>query len=186
MLANRTTGALRRIAEVQGFHGFAIRESTRPEVLQDPGSGLSQLTSLMEIFYWQNEQGRCFLHEDPHHSWSRSTKALRTLESLSGVRATKTKQFGTFMTNCPPIKFYKSWKVVDFICHVSSERSATNTGGGHWSHRQYQSWTDCGRGVPRAEVLHMNLDEPQTTKTLDCHWTPSWWLMPSRRVEVHS
>ena len=30
-------------------------------------------------------------------------RALRTLESVSGARVTKTKQFGTFMTNCHPI-----------------------------------------------------------------------------------
>ena len=29
--------------------------------------------------------------------------AMRTLESLSGARVTKTKQCGTFMTNCHPI-----------------------------------------------------------------------------------
>ena len=66
-------------------------------------AGLSHLKSLMEICHWQSEQGRWFLHEDPHHSWSQNTKALRTLESLSGVRVTKTKHFGTFMTKCPPI-----------------------------------------------------------------------------------
>ena len=38
----------------------------------------------------------------------------------------------------------------DLVCHVSFARSATNTGGGHWSHWQYRSWTDCGRGVPQA------------------------------------
>ena len=48
----------------------------------------------MEIYRWQNEQGRWFLHEDPHHSWSQTTQALRTLEPLSGVRVTKTKHFG--------------------------------------------------------------------------------------------
>ena len=34
---------------------------------------------------------------------SRSTKALRTMESVSRGRVTKTKQFGSFMTNCSPI-----------------------------------------------------------------------------------
>ena len=24
----------------------------------------------------------------------------------------------------------------------------TNTGRSQWSHQQYRSWTDCGRGVP--------------------------------------
>ena len=43
------------------------------------------------------------MNEDPHRSWSQSTNALRTLESVSGARVTKTKQFGTFMTICHPI-----------------------------------------------------------------------------------
>ena len=30
-------------------------------------AGLCHLKSLMEIYHWQNEQGRCFLHEDPHY-----------------------------------------------------------------------------------------------------------------------
>ena len=82
--------------KVQGIRGFAIQQSTRPEVLQD---GLSHL-----ICHWKSEQGLWFfLHEDPHHSWSQSAKALRTLESVSGARATKTKQFGTFMTTCHPM-----------------------------------------------------------------------------------
>ena len=70
---------------------------------RDPKFSKSHLKSLMEIYHWQSEQGRWFLHEDPHHSWSQSTKALRTLESHSGARVTKTKQFGTFMTSCYPI-----------------------------------------------------------------------------------
>ena len=78
-------------------------------------AALSHLKSLMEIYHWQSEQGRWFLHEDPHHSWSQGTKALKNLESLSGVRVTKTKQFGTFMTKCLPI--------VDVL-----ESSSTNSG----------------------------------------------------------
>ena len=66
-------------------------------------AGLSHLKSLTQTYHCQNEQGRRFLHEDPHHSWSQNTKALRTLESLSGVRVTKTEQFGAFMTNWSPI-----------------------------------------------------------------------------------
>ena len=66
-------------------------------------AGMSHLKSLMKIYHWQNEQGRWFLREDPHHIWSQNTKALRTLESLSGVGVTMTKQFGAFMTNCSPI-----------------------------------------------------------------------------------
>ena len=65
-------------------------------------AGLTLLKSLMEIYHSQNEQGRWFLHEDPHHSWSQNTKALRCVESLSGVRLTKTKHFGAFMTTCSP------------------------------------------------------------------------------------
>ena len=57
----------------------------------------------MEIHHWQSEQGRWFGHEDPHHSWSQNTKALQTLNSVFGARVTKTKQIGTFMTNCHPI-----------------------------------------------------------------------------------
>ena len=34
-----------------------------------PGiSHVSHLKSLMEVYHWQNEQGRWFLHEDPRHS----------------------------------------------------------------------------------------------------------------------
>ena len=55
---------------------------------------LSHLKSLMEIYHWQSEQVRCFLREDPHHSWSQSTKALRTLESVSGDR----------VCDCSPVK----------------------------------------------------------------------------------
>ena len=33
----------------------------------------------------------------------RTSRGLRTLESVSGARVTKTKQFGTFMTNVHPI-----------------------------------------------------------------------------------
>ena len=66
-------------------------------------AGLSNLVSVMEIYHWQSEQGRWFLHEDPHHTWSQRTKALQTSEFVSGARVTKTKQFGTFMTNCHPI-----------------------------------------------------------------------------------
>ena len=63
-------------------------------------AGLSHLKWLMEIYHWQNEQCRWFLHGDPHHSRSQSTQALRFLEKVSGARVTKTKQFGTFMTKC--------------------------------------------------------------------------------------
>ena len=65
-------------------------------------AGLGHLKSLMEIYHWQIEQGRWFLHEDNHHRCSQSTKAFQTLESVSGVRVTKTKQFGTFMTTSLP------------------------------------------------------------------------------------
>ena len=120
-------------------------------------AGLSHLKSLMEICRWQNEQG---LHEDPHHCWSQNTKALRTLEALSGVRVTKTKHLGAFMTNCSPIveELGKSStnpgesNVANSVCHVSFARPTTNTGRSHWSHRQYRSWTDCGRGIPCAEA----------------------------------
>ena len=106
---------------------------------QPLGAELSHQKSLMEIYHWQREQGRWFLHEDPHHSWSRSTKALQTLESVSGARVTKTKQFGTFMTNCHPIveelaaSVTKSEMFADCFCHISSARPATNTEGDHWS-----------------------------------------------------
>ena len=43
------------------------------------------------------------MHEDPHHSRSRSTQTLQTLESVSEARVTKTTQFGTSLTNCHPI-----------------------------------------------------------------------------------
>ena len=62
----------------------------------------SHLKSLMEIYHWQNEQGRWFL-KILITAGVRKPKALRTLKSLSGVRVTKTKQFGAFMTNRSPI-----------------------------------------------------------------------------------
>ena len=74
-----------------------------PKFQKTPEAGLSHLKSLMEIYHWQSEQGRWFSHEDVHHSWSQSTNALQTLDSVSGPRVTKTKQLGTFMTNCHPI-----------------------------------------------------------------------------------
>ena len=74
-----------------------------PECSKTLEAGLSHLMLLMEIYHWQSEQSRWFLHEDPRHSWSQNTKALRTLESVSGARVTETKQFGIFMTNCLPI-----------------------------------------------------------------------------------
>ena len=60
---------------------------------------MSHLKSLMEIYHWQNEQGRRFLHEDPHLSWSQSTEALRTLEWSS---SDEDKAICTFVTGCRP------------------------------------------------------------------------------------
>ena len=33
----------------------------------------------MKIYRWQSEQDRCFVHEDPHHSWSWNIKAFEKL-----------------------------------------------------------------------------------------------------------
>ena len=44
-----------------------------------------------------------FLQEGLHHSWGESIMAFRTLESVSGARVMKTKQFVPFMTSCRPI-----------------------------------------------------------------------------------
>ena len=135
----------------------------RPTDRRDPQfsktleAGLSHLKSLMEIYRWQNGQGRWFLQEYPHHSWSQNTKALRTLQSLSGVRVTKTKLFGAIMINCSPIveelessSTYPGESPVLFATSVL--RLATNTGRSYWSHRQYRSCTDCGGGLPCAEA----------------------------------
>ena len=65
-------------------------------------AGLCHLKSLMEIYHWQNEQGRCFLHEDPHYQQESEHQGVANLESLV-VRVINTKQFGTFMTSCSPI-----------------------------------------------------------------------------------
>ena len=70
---------------------FRPMDRREPKFSKTLEAGPSHLKLLMEIYRWQNEQDRWFLHGDPHHSWSQNTKALRTLESLSGARVTKTK-----------------------------------------------------------------------------------------------
>ena len=80
-------------------------QSTRTEVLQDPSSWNESLEVVDGNLSVAKRASRVdgSLHEDPYHSWSQNTKALRNLESLSRVRVKKTKQFGTFMTHCHPI-----------------------------------------------------------------------------------
>ena len=141
-------------------------------------AGFGHLKSLMEIYHWQSEVGG--LQEDPHQSWSQSTQALRTLESVSRARVTKTKQFGAFLTYCHPI-----------VEELGS--SSTNPGMLPISfatsflrglRRALEEVTgaidsaDAGPTVHCAENSHMNLDKFHTTRLLDCHLTPSWWLMP--------
>ena len=116
----------------KAFMDSATMNRRDPKFSKTPEAGSCHLKSLTEIYHWQNEQGLWFLLEDPHHSWSQNTKALRTLETLSGVPVTKTKQFGAFMTNCSPIveeiessSTYPGTSPI--VRHVSFARPAANT-----------------------------------------------------------
>ena len=79
------------------------RDRRNPKFQRTLEGGVSHLKSWMETHLWQSEQGRWFLHEDRHHSWSRNTNALQTLESVSGAQVKTMKQFCTIMTKCHPI-----------------------------------------------------------------------------------
>ena len=79
-------------AKNQVVHELALQSMDRrdPKFQRTLEAGLSHLKSLMEMYHQQNEQGRCILHENPHHSWRQGTTALQNLECVSGARVTAT------------------------------------------------------------------------------------------------
>ena len=137
-------------------------------------AGMSHLKSLMAIYHWQNEQGRWFLHEDPHHSWSQNTTALRSLESLSGVRVTKMKQFKRSLDQVLQIlerrQFYSPRRGLRRILEEV-------TGATHTVPKLDRLW----KRNALCRSLQMKLDKFHMMKSLDCHLTPSWWLTPTRK-----
>ena len=58
-------------AKNQVVHELALQSMDRrdPKFQRTLEAGLSHLKSLMEMYHQQNEQGRCIVHENPHHSW---------------------------------------------------------------------------------------------------------------------
>ena len=127
-----------------------------PQFSKTLEAGLSHLKWLMEICHWQNQHGRWFLHEDPHHSWSQNTKTLRTLGFLSGVRVTKTKQLGAFIPIV--LRLLRSLNQVLQILERRQILFATSVLRGlrqtleEVTRAIDRSWTDCGRGMPCAEA----------------------------------
>ena len=55
---------------------------------------------LMAICRWQRAQGRCFLHEHSHRTWSRNTKALRAVESNIGGHGVPLRSVHQFFEVC--------------------------------------------------------------------------------------
>ena len=87
--ANRTTSALSGIRQkCKAFNDLQSMNRRDPKFQKTLEAGMSHPKSATKIYHWQSEQDGCFLHEDPHHSWSHSTKAMRTLESVFGARVT--------------------------------------------------------------------------------------------------
>ena len=147
----------------------------------------------MEIYHWQSEQGRWFLHEYPHHSWSHSSKTLRTFGIIVWSSSDEDEAVWYFRSHhhCPPIvEEHESNSTnprtspIVFATSVlrGLRRTLEEVAGAIDSS---EVWTDCGRGVPCAEACKVNLDKFHTMKSLDCHLTPSWWLRQQGRVDVH-
>ena len=95
---------------------------------------------------------------------SQSTKALRTLESVSGVRVTKTKQYGTFMTKCPPIvEELESSSTNPGTSPVCLPRQFYEVCDEHW--RRSPKLDRLWKRSALCRSLQVNL------KSLDCHLT---------------
>ena len=96
----RTEGPVLSVGspKCKAFMDLQSTDRRDPKFYKTLEAGLSHVKSLMEIYYhWQSEQVQWFLA-----SSSQLGQALGTLESVSRARVTKTKQFGTFITNCSP------------------------------------------------------------------------------------
>ena len=141
-------------------------------------AGLSHLKSLMEIYHCQSEQGRWFLHEDPHHSWSQSTKALQTLESVSGARVTKTKQLWHVHHNLPSGLSRNVQQVLQILrcCRSRLSHQFCEVCDEHWKRspeplatwkldRLWKSSAPCRR-------VHVNPDKSHMAKPMGCRLIP--------------
>ena len=164
VLESRETCPLGGIAEVQSVHGNSVAGPTRPRIQRTLEAGVSHLNSLMEIYRWQSEHGRWFLHEDHRHIWSENTKAFQTLESVQGVQVTTTNRFGKFMTTWSPVaeelaasvKDHEVSSVAFVVEEVTGavdavEARPTAGGGGPSSETCARRWTSLQRestGLP--------------------------------------
>ena len=123
---------------MQGIHVLALQSMSRrdPKFQKTLEAGLSHVKSVVDgnLSLAKRARSVVFARISSSQLESEHQKALRTLESVSGARVTKTKHLSTFIDHCPPIveelaaSVTKLGDVADFVCHVSFAMSATNTG----------------------------------------------------------
>ena len=98
---------------------------------------------------------------------------------------TKTNQFGMFMISCQPIVEELADSVtIPEMLPIAFVTSFYEVCDEHWRSLE-------PRTVPKLDPLRkmsalrrslqVNLDKFQTMKSLDCHLTPRWWLMLSKK-----